>query len=80
MTTVYKVKTDPVENDDGVSEVHVAWASSDGAAKKARRDLAEKHNLKPLKEVDYEAVDIPTSKAGIIEWLNENHVTEKPAD
>lgn len=76
MSTIYKVKTDPVANDAGIEEVHVAWASSEGGAKKARRELAEQHGLKPLKEVDYEAVDIPTSKAGIIEWLNENHAIE----
>lgn len=72
MATIYKVKTDPVEN-----VVHVCWESSEGAAKKARRELAEAHGLKPLKEVDYELVDFPTSKAGLIEWLNENHVVEQ---
>ena len=80
MAGIYKVKTWPVANKAGIEEVHVAWASSEGAAKKARRELAEKHGLKPLKEVDYASVDIPTSKAGIIQWLNENHTIEKPAD
>jgi len=50
----------------------VAWASSEGAARKAKKELAEKYGLKPLKDVEYETVDVPTSKAGIIDWLNEN--------
>jgi hypothetical protein len=71
MATVYKVTTIEIEG-----EKKVAWASSEGAAKKMRRELAEEYDLKPLKDVSYEAVEVPTSKAGIIEWLNENYTSE----
>jgi len=71
MATVYKVKTIEVED-----QVHVACASSEGAARKAKKELAEKHGLRPLKDVSYDTVDVPTSKAGIIKWLNENHIVE----
>ena len=71
MATIYKAKTIPV---DGV--VHVKWASAEGAAKKAKRELAEEHKLRPLKDVSHEAMDIPTSKGGLIDWLNEHHVKE----
>lgn len=77
MATVYKVSTDVQVAEGNV--FGVAWASSEGAARKARRELAEKHGLKPLKEVEYEAVDVPTSKAGIIDWLNENFALEVKA-
>lgn len=71
MATIYKSKTIAVDG-----KVHVRWSSAEGAAKKAKRELAEEHGLKPLKDVSHEAVDIPTSKAGIIEWLNDNHAVE----
>jgi hypothetical protein len=71
MATIYKATTVAING-----TTHVAWASSEGAAKKAKRELAAKHNLKPLKEVFHEPVEIPTSKAGLIEWLNENYFTE----
>ena len=76
MATIYKVKTVPCDSEDGQNVVHVVWAPSEGAAKKARRELAEKYGLKPLKDVNYEVVSMPTSKVGAIEWLNENCKTE----
>lgn len=71
MATVYKVKTIAVDG-----KVHVKWASAEGAARKAKKELAEEHGLRPLKDVSYDQVDVPTSKGGIIDWLNENHVVE----
>ena len=68
MASAYKVSTIAV---DGV--IYTQYASSEGAAKKLRRELAEAYNLRPLKDVEYEQVDLPTSKAGIIDYLNENH-------
>lgn len=73
MAAVYKVVTVPVAKGEGfLKQRHIAWASSDAAAKKARRELADKHGLGPLKDVAIETIDVPTSKAGIIEWLNKN--------
>lgn len=71
MAGVYKVTTVPVEG-----KVHVKWASSEGAARKAKKELADEHGLRPLKDVSYENVDVPTSKGGIIDWLNEHHTVE----
>lgn len=68
---IYKVKTVEVDG-----KIHVKWASSEGAARKAKKELAEEHGLRPLKDVSYDQVDVPTSKAGIIEWLNEHHAVE----
>jgi len=75
MATVYKVTTIAVDG-----KVAVGWASSEGAARKMKKELTEKHGLRPLKDVDYEQVDVPTSKGGIIDWLNENHTVELTAD
>ena len=71
MAGVYKVTTAPVDG-----KVHVKWASSEGAARKAKKELADEHGLRPLKDVSYDNVDVPTSKGGIIDWLNENHAVE----
>jgi hypothetical protein len=79
MATIYKVKTVPrVKFGETADETRVAvrWAGSEGAARKAKKALAEEHGLRPLKDVTYEAVDVPTSKAGLIEWLNENFAAE----
>jgi hypothetical protein len=72
MSVVYKVTAGPT----GESQtVHVRWGSSDAAAKKFRRELMEELDIK-LNEVTIETVDIPTSKGGILDWLNKNYVTE----
>ena len=71
MATIYKVKTIEVDG-----RVHVGWASSDGGARKVRRALAEQHGLRPLADVDYAPVEVPTSKGGLIDWLNDHHVVE----
>jgi hypothetical protein len=42
-----------------------------GAARKERRRLSEEHTLK-LNDVEIEQVDVPSGKAGLIGWLNEN--------
>lgn len=76
MATLYKVKTNRPVDVDGKAKTPVVWAASEGAARKARKELAEKHGLKPLKDVDYEQVEVPTSKAGILEWLNANVTSE----
>lgn len=70
MATVYKIQTK--ENcPPGSDTKPTKWASSEGAARKAKKELCEEHGLK-ANGADYEAIDVPTSKAGIIDWLNEN--------
>jgi hypothetical protein len=70
MASVYKVASAAV---NGI--VSVRWASSEGAAKKARRELMEELDVS-LGEVKIESLDVPTSKGGIIGWLNENYRIE----
>lgn len=53
----------------------VRWASAEGAAKQERRAMMEAHGLK-MADVEITKVDVPTSKAGIIEWLNQNLVVQ----
>ncbi len=76
MASVYKASTkNRVGSDEGGGFIAVKWASSEGAARKAKKELCEEHGLKAT-GADYEQVDVPTSKAGIIDWLNENHKQE----
>jgi hypothetical protein len=72
MAVVYKVTAGPTGESP---TIHVRWGSSDAAAKKFRRELMEELDIK-LNEVTMETVDIPTSKGGIIDWLNANYRTE----
>lgn len=71
MATVYKVKTVAV---DGT--VHVRWTTSESAARKTKRALAEAYGLKPIKEVSYETVVLPSGKIALVDWLNEHHRVE----
>lgn len=72
MATIYKITT-PVLNAESKerAERGVAWAPSMGAARKERRRLSEEHTLK-LNDVEIELVDVPSGKAGLIGWLNQN--------
>jgi hypothetical protein len=70
MATIYKVTTKDPQPPGGDSRP-TRWASSEGAARKEKKALCEKHGLKAT-GADYEQVEVPTSKAGIIEWLNDN--------
>ena len=66
---IYKVST--IKLATGIAAV--AWAAAEGKAKKLRRELAEAHGLRPLRDVEITAVDVPGGKAGLLQWLNENH-------
>ena len=66
---IYKVSTIVLAT--GIAAV--GWAPAEGKAKKMRRELAEAHGLRPLKDVEITAVDVPSGKAGLLQWLNENH-------
>ena len=60
MPTIYRVKS---------AEGHVAWASSNTTARKARIEMCAQHNLKRT-EVEVEPVEVEKGKAGLIEFLN----------
>lgn len=49
------------------------WAGDAKAACEARRELERDGYTNPT---GIEAVDIPTSKAGLIGWLNDNFTTD----
>lgn len=85
MATVYKVTTGVISvkvgkpkkgvEQETVERKVVRWASAAGAATKARMELMAEHSLK-RDSIEIAQVDVPTSKGGIIDWLNENHTTE----
>lgn len=62
---LYEIK---YENSEG--EVRREFASSDGEASK--RSTALKASNVAMKKPSREAVEIPTDKAGLIGWLNQN--------
>jgi hypothetical protein len=66
---IYKVST--IVLTTGITAV--GWAPAESKAKKMRRALAEVHDLHPFKEVEITAIDVPGGKAGLLQWLNENH-------
>lgn len=74
--SIYRVATPevpPVGSVQGLPGViHVRFAPSEGAAKKFRRELAEKNALK-LDEVKYEPIDMKGGKAGFIAYMNAFH-------
>lgn len=73
MATIYKIKANRVVSEEGgYVFIPVAWASSEGAARKAKKEMAERYGLQHLKDIEYGAVEVPTSKAGLIDWLNWN--------
>lgn len=75
MPTIYRTVA-KVKADVGASEYGIQWFSSEAQAKAARKKIAADCNLRSYKEVEVEQIDLPGSKAGMIEWLNENHTSE----
>lgn len=69
MATVYRARTKEPVGQDGLRATK--WAGSEAGARAAKKELTAKHGLKQT-GADYDALEVPTSKAGIIEWLNEN--------
>ena len=70
MATLYKIQVkQPIAHLEGARPIK--WAGAEAAARKAKKELCEEHDLKAT-GADYEQVEVPTSKAGILEWLNEN--------
>lgn len=68
---LYKVEVEK----DAASEdqPRVAWAGTQADAKAAKRELAEAHGMGPLsKSVSYAEVDVPTDKAGLLQFLRDN--------
>jgi hypothetical protein len=71
---IYRIEYSVVDTDSDVPVVttHQEFAASDGAASKRvteiKRDCKDTLDDKPTRE----AVDIPTTKADLIEWLNKH--------
>ena len=72
--SIYRVATPA----SPAKKIHVAFGSSEGAARAARRELAEAHGFK-LGDVAYAPIDLQPGKAGLIAYLNAFHA-EVPAD
>jgi len=71
---IYRIVTPAtLKTEENPSKIHVAWASSEGAAKKERRRLSEAHAF-PLQEVKYAEVDTGKGKAGLLDYLNKHHI------
>lgn len=51
----------------------VVWAGTQADARGARQNLMDAHDVK-RSQVDLEEVDVPTDKAGLLAFLNENKV------
>jgi hypothetical protein len=76
---IYRIATPPtIKTENADRKIHVAWASSEGAAKKERRRLSEAYAFK-LNDVTYKEVDTGKGKAGLIVYLNTFH-TQLPGD
>lgn len=70
MTKLYKVQVkEPLAHKGG--ERPIRWAGAEAAARKEKKALCEEHGLK-ANGADYEDVEVPTNKAGLLVWLNEN--------
>lgn len=46
------------------------FAGTQAEASKMRREMAERHGLRPLADVSFEEVEVPTDKQGLIAFLN----------
>lgn len=70
MATLYKIQVkQPIAHLENARPIK--WASAEAGARKAKKELCEEYGLKAT-GADYEQVEVPTSKAGILEWLNSN--------
>ncbi len=66
----YKVSpTVDVEHDKAKPEVR--WAGSQADAREAKKQMMTDFNLK-RSQVDVEETDVPTDKAGLLEFLSKN--------
>ncbi len=52
-------------------EVKTSWAGTQADAAKARKEA----KAVGLLFIETEEVDVPTDKAGLLKWLNENNVS-----
>ena len=67
---LYKVQ---VTAGDENNPARAKWAGTQGDASSARRTLCAAHGLGPRSaEVTVEQVEVPTDKAGLLSFLNEN--------
>lgn len=66
---LYRVR---VTAGDENNPVHTKWAGTQGDASSTRKELCSEHGLGPRSsEVTIEQVEVPTDKAGLLEFLNE---------
>jgi hypothetical protein len=70
---MYEVTATVPAKDDATEKNLLQYASSQGDAAGKKRDMLEKYRDAGLKRsaITIEEVDVPTSKAGLIDWLNE---------
>ena len=62
-----------VSFNDGDNKEVAKWAGSQDEATKQRMTFMSEHGIK-RKDIHIEPVDVPTTKAELIEWLNEKKV------
>ena len=76
MATVYRTIASIRNPEIGAPTKSIKWFSSEAQAKASRKETAAELNLRSYKDVEVEQLDMPTSKAGILGWLNANHIEE----
>jgi hypothetical protein len=55
----------------------LGWASSKAQAKRAARQLADAMpSPQEVESVSIVRIDIPTDRAGLIRWLNDNFISD----
>lgn len=63
---LYKVSADVTE-----AQTVAKWAGSMAEARAAKKEIIAEHGVKQS-AVSMDETDVPTNKAGLLEWLNEN--------
>lgn len=67
---LYKVHATPATPGPEVKRV-VKWGGSMAEARAAKKEIVAKHGVK-ASSVSMDETEVPTNKAGLIAWLNEN--------
>ena len=72
----YTVTHPGIPQDDGDTKPFLRYAGSQSEAAGVKRDLWEEKRDTRIKrnDISIDEVEIPTNKAGLIPWLNENAV------
>jgi hypothetical protein len=56
-----------------VSVSDIRWVGTQGQVSTARKDMMATYNVR-RSEIEVEEIDVPTSKAELLEWLNKYRV------